>query len=155
MRLSKKSVFGLLILVLILMAGCGGKNDTAADVAKIEGVWDAYTTTVNEGDAEGWFALWVEDGLRVPPSDFGLRQHGIDEIWANMEPAFAALNMEISINSEGVEVLGEQAYSYGTFTLSTTPKEGGETATVNGNFMTILEKQEDGSWKILIDTWNY
>jgi uncharacterized protein (TIGR02246 family) len=155
MHLTKKSLFGLLILVLILMTGCAGKTDTAADVAKIEDVWDAYTVTVNEGDTEGWLALWADDGLRVTPSDFGPRQHGKDEIRAIMEPAFAALDIEISIDSEGIEVLGEQAYSYGTFTMSSAPKEGGDTATINGNFMTILEKQEDGSWKILIDTWNY
>jgi uncharacterized protein (TIGR02246 family) len=145
----------MMILFLAALAGCGRKVDTAADVAKIEEVWDAYTTTVNEGDTENWLALWAEDGMRVTPSEFGPRQHGKDEIRAVMTPVFAALDTEISIDSEGIVVLGEQAYSYGTFVMESTPKEGGDTGTINGNFMTILEKQEDGSWKILIDTWNY
>lgn len=155
MRLSRNLVFTSMILMLVFMAGCGGMDDTATEVAKIEQVWDEYMATVNEGDIEGWLALWADDGMRVTPSDFGPRQHGKDEIRAAVEPLFAVLDIEMTIDSEGIDVLGEKAYSYGTFVMSSTPKEGGDTGTINGNFMTILEKQEDGSWKILIDTWNY
>jgi uncharacterized protein (TIGR02246 family) len=155
MRITRSFVFVVLILMLVAMAGCSGSNDTAEDVAMIEGIWDEYTATVNEGDTEGWLALWAEEGLRVTPSDFGPRQHGKEEIRAVIEPTFAAFTFEIDIDSEGVEVLGEQAYSYGTFVMSFTPKDGVETTTINGNFMTIFEKQDDGSWEILIDTWNY
>jgi uncharacterized protein (TIGR02246 family) len=136
------------------VGGADAATDEADDVANVEAVWDEYVAAANDEDTERWLALWAVDGLRVPPSEFGPRQFGKDEIRAVMNPAFAAFDNVITIDSEGIEILGEKAYSYGTFELSLTPKEGGDTLTLIGNFLTILGKQEDGSWKILIDTWN-
>jgi ketosteroid isomerase-like protein len=36
-----------------------------------------------------------------------------------------------------------------------TSKDGGDTLVLNGNFLSILEKQDDGSWKIAIDCFNF
>ena len=59
------------------------------------------------------------------------------------------------INTEVVRVLGDVAYSHGTYTFDMTPKGGGETMSLSGKFLDILEKQVDGSWKIAIDCHNY
>ena len=61
----------------------------------------------------------------------------------------------MSIHPEEVRILGDRAYSHGTYDFEMTPKEGGDTSVVAGNFLTILAKQADGSWKIAIDCFNY
>ena len=71
-----------------------------------------------------------------------------------MESGFASTGRAISINTEEVVVLGGKAYSHGTLTWTMIPGEGGDTVTKIGNFLTILDKQADGSWKILINNWN-
>jgi ketosteroid isomerase-like protein len=58
------------------------------------------------------------------------------------------------IQTEEVRILGDRAYSHGTYTFDMTPKEGGATSSVSGKFLDILEKQADGSWKIAIDCHN-
>jgi len=35
-----------------------------------------------------------------------------------------------------------------------TPKAGGKTIKLDGKYLTILERQADGSWKIAIDCFN-
>jgi len=125
------------------------------DVAVIYDLWNEYSDAVNDGDFERWITLWAEDSLRVPPSDFGPRQFGKDEIWAAMQPLFESSKQKMIINAEGIEVFGDKAYSYGTFEVSVIPKGGGDTLTIAGNFLTVFAKQDDGSWKIAIDTWNH
>jgi ketosteroid isomerase-like protein len=50
----------------------------------------------------------------------------------------------------------ERAYSHGTYAFTmTSRREGGDTLEISGKFLTILEKQVDGSWKIAIDRFNY
>lgn len=125
------------------------------NVALIHELWNEYAAASNAADLERWLALWAEDGLRVPPSEFGPRQFGRDEIRAVMQPLFESFaESKITINPEGIDVLGSKAYSYGTFELYLVPRDEGEPQTVNGNFLTILVKLADGSWKIAIDTWN-
>ena len=59
------------------------------------------------------------------------------------------------IHTEEVRILGDRAYSHGTFTFDMTPKDGGDTKNYSGKFLDILEKQVNGSWKIAIDCHNY
>jgi uncharacterized protein (TIGR02246 family) len=81
---------------------------------------------------------------------------GKEQIRAAMQPAFDLLIMSnMIINTGEVRILGDQAYSHGTYTFETTPKEGGETTSFSGKFLDILEKQIDGTWKIAIDCHNY
>jgi ketosteroid isomerase-like protein len=73
-----------------------------------------------------------------------------------MQPRFELFTMRNTIiNTEEVCVLGDRAYSHGTYTYEMTPKEGGEIRFISGKFLDILEKQVDGSWKIAIDCHNY
>jgi uncharacterized protein (TIGR02246 family) len=153
-------VMGMVLLVVGLIGGavigCAANSDAdqAADVAKVQEVWDEYAAAVNAGDFERWIALWIDDGLRLPPPVLGSRQVGKEEIQAAMQPMFDSSDQTAIINVEDVQILGDRAYSQGTFDITVTPKEGGDTLVLGGSFLTILEKQDDGSWKIAIDCFN-
>jgi ketosteroid isomerase-like protein len=58
------------------------------------------------------------------------------------------------IQPEEVRILGDRAYSHGTYELEMAPKAGGEPQRYSGKFLDVLEKQIDGSWKIAIDCHN-
>lgn len=72
-----------------------------------------------------------------------------------MQPMFEASNQTAIIDVGDVQILGQRAYSHGTFDITVTPKEGGDTLELQGSFLTILEKQDDDSWKIAIDCFNF
>lgn len=72
-----------------------------------------------------------------------------------MKPLFDQLIVKIAITNKEARIAGDLAFSRGIFTLSMTPKAGGETIKLSGKYLTILEKQADGSWKIARDCFNY
>ena len=124
------------------------------DVALIYELWDEYAAAANAGDFVRWMSLWIEDGIQMPP-DVPSRV-GKAEIRKEMQPTFDLFNTsKMTIQTEEVRILGDRAYSHGTYTFDMTPKEGRETKSYSGKFLDILEKQVDGSWKIAIDCHNY
>ena len=124
------------------------------DVALIYELWDEYAAAANAGDFERWITLWIDDGIQMPPDV--PRRMGKVEIRREMQPVFDLFTMsEMTIQTEEVRILGDRAYSHGTYTFDMTPKEGLETKSYSGKFLDILEKQVDGSWKIAIDCFNY
>ena len=123
------------------------------DVAKIYELWHEYTTACHRGDLERWLSLWIEDGIQMAPD--APERINKEQIRAAMHASFVCHHMtDMIINIEEVRILGDWAYSYGTYTFARTPKASGDTLTVSGKFLDILQRQADGSWKIAIDCHN-
>jgi uncharacterized protein (TIGR02246 family) len=160
----KYLVAGVILFVVGLIAGgaivyfaTGGTSsevDQAEDVAKVKEVWNEYSASLNNEDFERWIALWIDDGIQQPPDE--PRYVGIEQISQANKPAFELFVYDdFHIDPAGIQILGDTAYSHGTYGFSMAPVEGGDTVDVTGKFLTILEKQDDGSWKLAIDTFNY
>ena len=125
-----------------------------ADVAQVYELWNEYAAAANDGDMARWIALWIDDGIQMAPD--APPRIGKEQIREAMQPLFDHFNMsKMIIQTEEVRILGDRAYSHGTYTFEMTPKEGGETKSYSGKFLDILEKQVDGFWKIAIDCHNY
>lgn len=123
------------------------------DVALVYAVWKEYAAAWSAGDMERWIALWIDDGIQMPPSV--PRNVGKEQIRTAMQPLLDGYDFQMTINPDEVRVLGNRAYSHGLYEFTMTPKEEGDTTETNGKLLTILEKQVDGSWKIAIDCFNY
>lgn len=124
------------------------------DVALVYELWNEYTAAANEGNIERWMSLWAEDGIQMAPD--APPRFGKEQVKAAMQPTFDLFTTSnMIVNTEEVHILGDRAYSHGTYTFDMTPKEGGETMSYSGKFLDILVKQADGSWKIAIDCRNY
>jgi uncharacterized protein (TIGR02246 family) len=123
------------------------------DVAHIYALWDAYAKAVNAADIERWMALWDEEGIRMAPNSPA--SVGTEQIRADIEPLFALVDFElVNIAPDEVQVLGDRAYSHGTYTFLMKSKKGDNLVEDSGKFLTILKKQADGSWKIIVDCFN-
>lgn len=132
----------------------GSSKNMLEDSASVEKVFEAYSASLNTGDFDRWISLWAEDGKQYFPD--APPRLGKDQIGVAMQPLFEQYNFkEFAINCDGVRVFGDQAYAHGMYGYSVTPKEGGDTAKINGKYLTIFKQQADGSWKILIDCFNY
>ena len=124
-----------------------------ADVAQIYALWKKYCDAVNAGDLERWIVLWSNDAIQMPPD--APSRYGKEQIQIAVQAQFDLFETKIEINPEEVYVFGKQAYSHGLFSSVAISKEGGATTETSGKFLAILEKQVKGSWKILIDCFNY
>ncbi len=124
-----------------------------ADVAQVYALWNEFAAAATAGDIERWLALWSDDGIHMPPG--AERRVGKEQIRAEVQPRFELFDHNMTLNLGEVRLLGDQAFSHGTYTFEMTPKKGGETTNGSGKFLTILAKQGDGSWKIAIDCFNF
>ncbi len=123
------------------------------DVALVHELWNEYAAAWSAGDLERWIFLWIDDGIQMPPGV--ARNIGKEVIRTSAQPQLDLYDWEMTINPEEVRVLGDRAYSHGLSEFALTPKKGGATTEASGKFLTILEKQVDGSWKIAIDCFNF
>jgi ketosteroid isomerase-like protein len=83
------------------------------------------------------------------------RRFGKAEIRREIQPLFDLDGRrELVIQPEEVRILGDHAYVHGTYELKVAPKKA-KTGHYTGKFLTILEKQIDGSWKIAVDCFNH
>ena len=117
--------------------------DSASGEQAILDIWSTYTEARVAGDAETWLGLWDNEGIRLPPGapamDFATFAPGTPERFAN-PPA------SMEIKSEEVVVTGDWAFSRGNFTVNNA---------LEGKFLTIFRRQDDDSWRIYRDAFNF
>ncbi|MFY0692382.1 MAG: hypothetical protein JXR14_10745 [Paracoccaceae bacterium] len=133
--------------VCTLAVGCAFSGaaaaDTTADENAILEIWSTYSAARVAGDAETWLGLWDSEGKRMAPgapaAAFEKFSQVIPEIFEQSQP------QSMSIFADEVVVIGDWAFSSGNFKV-------GEK--VDGKFLTIFRRQENGSWRIYRDAFN-
>jgi uncharacterized protein (TIGR02246 family) len=151
------TVYSARLLVLatwIGLAGCASQQapDQSAATAAINDIWKEYSTSLNGGDINRWVALWTEDGVQMPPDEPAVV--GKERIRARNQRVADQFRFDIGITNEEVSTAGDWAFSRGTYRATLTPKQGGKPIPIDGKYMTILARQQDGSWKIHRDIFN-
>ncbi|TKJ35285.1 MAG: hypothetical protein CEE38_15775 [Planctomycetes bacterium B3_Pla] len=129
-------------------------HSVEADIAAIEEVLNQYAVTANAGDLEGWLSLHADDVVKMPPDAPAI--FGIEDLRANFAPAFENFNTSCVIYPEETYVDGDMGYARGNYSISITPKAGGETIDImtDGKYLTLCKRQPDGTWKISHDCYN-
>jgi ketosteroid isomerase-like protein len=139
-----------------LVAGCSSvptrSASTAQDVAAILAFNQRYVKSINDGDITTLSGFTTEEHVMMPPgrpptvgkaandaaNSRAVAQFRFAESWAPVE----------------TEVAGDWAWQRGTFRVLATPKAGGETRTMTGNYLHIYRRQPDGSWRMVRDMFN-
>ncbi|MHC4143139.1 MAG: YybH family protein [Planctomycetota bacterium] len=114
---------------------------------------DLYTLAVETGDVDLYVANYTDDGVQIPPD--APSRFGSEQIRAAIEPALTQFDVVCPIYPGEAKVIGNWAFGHCDWSLSLTPKEGGETTTFDGKGLDVLKRQADGSWKYYISCWNY
>jgi uncharacterized protein (TIGR02246 family) len=124
------------------------------DIALIYELYKNYAAEWSPGgDFERWMDMWIAGGIQLPPD--APRNMGKEQIRAGNQPGFDTTDWEMTVYPDDVQVFGDRAYSHGTYEFAFTPKGGGKTTAGTGKFLTILDKQANGAWKIAIDCFNF
>ncbi len=119
----------------------------------IDDIWKQYASSVATGDIDSWISLWIDDGIQKPPdAPPNIGKEKIRVFIKNFMDSVPVTKMVI--NSEEVREADDWGFSRGNYWFEMTSEEG-ETVKIEGKFLTILEKQEDGSWKIARDIFNF
>ena len=129
--------------------------DVEADITAINEMLNQYAVACNTGDFDLWISLWADDGVQMPPDAPAVI--GKEQIREAMKPTFDQMTLDIAITSiEDAKVYGDLGLIRCKYKLDVTPKAGGETihAMRDGKALTLLERQSDGSWKVVYDCFN-
>lgn len=146
-------------LLALASASCASARPYAApvhagpDAEAIREVFRIYERGLNESDLELWISLWDEDGIQFPPDE--AMHRGKAEILAVNVELFPLLETRMSISVQEATVLGDYAYSSGSYVLEFAERGSDAWTRLNGKFLTILRRQADGSWKLWRDCFNY
>jgi len=145
----------LMVLPMLVISGFGKQieaGDMEADIAAINNNLEEYTSSMNAGDLDRWISLWADDAIQMAPDAPAVI--GKEQIRAKYESIFPLFIFKMTINNEDVKISGDLACSHGNYTVSMTPKAGGETIMIDGKYLSIEERQADGSFKIIRSCFN-
>ena len=140
---------------MALLAGCSSQEEAnlEADTAAINDIWVQSASSLNAGDIDRWVSFFTEDALSMPQNEPPLIGKDQIRLWIKDSSDQATFDMDIT--NEEVEVAGDWAFSRGTYTLTLTPKEGGQPVFIDGRYITIFTRQTDGIWKRHREIFNF
>ena len=123
------------------------------DLAKIKAFNRQYVAACNAGDAVAFEKMWTKNALWLTPDAPKLK--GNKAIAAFAKTRFIdPFNIRFTQTLKA-KVVRSQAFGHGAFRVELTSKADGNTVTRTGNFVAVLEKQKDGSWKFSQGSFNY
>jgi uncharacterized protein (TIGR02246 family) len=124
---------------------------TGPDVEAIDAWLDEVAVAVNAGDVDGILAHYADDAVFSPPDAPSVT---LEELRAWYDEMFGASTFEFSAEPLEVVVSGDLAVLRASYEETITPMGEGEPETHDGNWLVVLRKQADGSWKLWRDMWS-
>ncbi len=128
------------------------ETSASVDISGIESLRDAHVAALNAGDAEGWAGCFTEDAVQMPPHFGANAGKAAIEGWSKGFLGMFACRFSLSVDE--VQATDDWAFERGRYDITLTPKAGGESMDDNGKYITLYQRQSDGSWKIARDIWN-
>jgi ketosteroid isomerase-like protein len=155
---------GVVCLLFILLPACAPQPEqqaepigdetrsNEADVAAVEKVADDFIAAWNAGNVEAMLALCDEDELVMPPNEpaYVIKEKG-DAWLRNIHDSYDSENILTSMKTE---IAGDWAFSVITYSITFTPKTGGEPARDEQKGLWIFKRQPNGDWKYTHAIWN-
>jgi uncharacterized protein (TIGR02246 family) len=155
----KLSFFVLLVCAATLAIACGTTTTptepTATappDPAPINDLRTRFQTAFNSGDAATIVNLYTDDAVMMP--DHQPTVEGRAAIQQYYDQLFAQFTPNIMLTPGDTEITGDIAHEHGTFSITMTPKAGGNAMMDNGKYLVVLRRQADGSWRVHHDIDN-
>jgi uncharacterized protein (TIGR02246 family) len=108
----------------------------------------AFLKAVNAADVDGIVALYREDAVSYPPD--ALEAKGKDAIRKTWVDLFAQYTAKLELVDGYYEDHGDTSTAWGRFTMTLTPKAGGEPMKIEGRYSDVSIK-EKGKWLYIVD----
>ena len=149
-----KIVISLAALLALAVSGCAPQVDVEADKTAIRDLTDVQWLNAEQAkDVDAVLSVFADDASSFPPNASIVT--GKEAIRARLSEEYSGPGFAVSWQTTKVEVSrsGDLAYSHGTLELTVNDPEGNP-VTDKGKWVTVWEKQPDGTWKVVADIWN-
>jgi len=128
------------------------QSNHQADVEALNHVREVHIAALNDGDVNAWVAAFTDDGVQMPPNAPANR--GRESIRAWSQAFLAPFRVQFTLAVDEVQVASDWAFERGTYTITLTPKAGGEPMQDIGKYLTLYQRQPGGAWGMARDIWN-
>lgn len=139
------------VLFVVASALAQGVNNPA-DMAAVRRASAAWDKAWSAGDCEALALLYTTDAIVMEPN--APARVGRDATRASCKKYFSRFREVNRSRVEDVRVSGDLAVARGTEVSTTSPKAGGKTVQYRDKWVTVYQRQPDGSWKILWEIYN-
>jgi ketosteroid isomerase-like protein len=127
-------------------SGTAGGRGAESDADQIFAADEAFNRVTGELGAAGWVDFFAPDGRIVVNGEEITGKAAIREA---MEPYLSAVRLEWSPTRAAARAGSDLGYTVGRYRA--TPKENPDSVIATGTYVTIWERQADGSWKVALD----
>ena len=126
-------------------------TDQSDDIDAIRELAGSWSRGWGNSDSEALLSLFTDDPILMPQNQPAVI--GKKAIRSLYDSFFAEFTLQGKGEVMEIEVSGDLGYFWSSYTLTATPKAGGDSITDDGKSVFILRRQPDHSWKIarLID----
>ena len=138
---------------IIALAGCGPKaTDSAAVEKQAKADVRVFIPAFNTGDVETLVAMYAPDAeVMAPGNPRAVGHEAIRAVLAKESAAMQAAGVTLELNDDDkAAASGDLGYHSGSFVV----KDSGGNVIDSGNYLAVLQRQADGKWLLLRDTWN-
>ena len=149
--MKKKNGFNIMLFVfiiyLILNLSCSNKSSGSEEGILLKTDRDFSDMSVKEGMFKAFLAYVADDGVVLRDNSFpDIGKSSMEKRFSGKYDTTFILSWEPLF--EKISKGGDLGYTYGLHT--NTDKKSGEIT--KGTYVTIWQKQQDGSWKFVLDT---
>jgi ketosteroid isomerase-like protein len=147
-----RSGFALMMVTLFSISAVSQTTDEIRD--KIVKINQQMAKAMMEGNSQATLGFYTKDAISLP--NYGEMVKGIDAIKkSNDEMVSSGMKVNsMEFNTVMVNTYGNVVSEIGTYKMSATMPGMANPIDDTGKYLTLWEKQPDGSLKIKVETWN-
>ena len=147
-----RSLFACIGL-LTLTAACTttGPDTREADIKAVKGVEAAWVADIATKDVDKFASYYSDDASLLLPNAPII--NGRENVKAALKPMLADPNFALTFQATRAEASkgGDFVYTVGTYAMTLSRPSDKTAVTDKGKYLTVFEKQQDGSWKAVAD----
>jgi ketosteroid isomerase-like protein len=150
----RESIVAASGFALMLLAGCAQpapQVDTAKEIAAIKAGEAQWNASIAARDVAGFMSHYADNVVMMNPG--ANAAVGAPAAQAGIADSFKDPNFSLQFQADRVEVskAGDMAYTQGHFAVSQTDPATHQKVSETGSYVTVYQKQADGSWKAVAD----
>jgi uncharacterized protein (TIGR02246 family) len=149
----RKMFVFLLSLSLLSIFGCTEKVDIEADKEALNKMSEEWDKNVLTGNFEAIAETYIDNAVRINADGTVLKgKDAISNLFKSLFEQYKFTKCEDK--AEDIRVSGDLAVIRGTWAGTLISIDGSETINGSENWVSVLERQSDGSWKTVYDLIN-
>jgi ketosteroid isomerase-like protein len=152
----KKKLFSIFAVVLLLILTTSVFSQTTKEemMKKVEKWNKQFSDAMVANDKATRLSFYADDAYSLPSYTPMLVGKKAIENSMNMDENSGMKILSFKFNTKDLWMSGDLMCEVGTYDLSLTMGGQSDITRDHGKYLTIYQKQKDGTWKIKADMWN-